>query len=70
MKIHDVTLTLRPGMTTWGNEPGPTIEPLRRIAKGDMVIIPAGTPHWWSEIQETISYTVVRIDPSRVVTLK
>lgn len=35
MKIHDVTLTLRPGMTTWGNEPGPTIEPLRRIAKGD-----------------------------------
>jgi len=30
-----VTLTLRPGMTTWGNEPGPTIEPLRRIAKGD-----------------------------------
>ena len=30
-----MTLTLRPGMTTWGNEPGPTIEPLRRIAKGD-----------------------------------
>ncbi|HUQ42688.1 MAG TPA: cyclase family protein [Candidatus Limnocylindrales bacterium] len=35
MKIHDVTLTLRPGMTTWGNEPGPEITPLRRIAKGD-----------------------------------
>src|SRR5258708_2696914 len=34
-KIHDVTLTLRPGMTTWGGEPGPTITPLRRIAKGD-----------------------------------
>jgi arylformamidase len=34
-KIHDVTLTLRPGMTTWGDEPGPTISPLRRIAKGD-----------------------------------
>lgn len=30
-----MTLLLRPGMTTWGNEPGPTIEPLRRIAKGD-----------------------------------
>lgn len=42
----------------------------RRITKGDMVIIPAGTPHWFSEIQETITYTVVRIDPSRVVTLK
>ena len=35
MKIHDVTLTVRPGMTTWNNEPGPTIEPLRRIGKGD-----------------------------------
>jgi mannose-6-phosphate isomerase-like protein (cupin superfamily) len=42
----------------------------RRISKGDMVIIPAGTPHWFSEIQETITYTVVRVDPSRVVTLK
>ena len=42
----------------------------RRITKGDMVIIPAGTPHWLPEIQETITYTVVRIDPSRVVKLK
>lgn len=35
MKIHDVTLTLRAGMTTWGNEPGPELRPLRRIATGD-----------------------------------
>ena len=35
LKIHDVTLTLRPGMTTWGGEPGPEITPLRRIARGD-----------------------------------
>ena len=42
----------------------------RKITKGDMVIIPAGTPHWFSEIQEAISYTVVRVDPSRVVKLK
>jgi arylformamidase len=35
LKIHDVSLTLRPGMTTWGNEPGPEIKPLRRLAKGD-----------------------------------
>ena len=40
----------------------------RRIAKGDMVIILAGTPHWFSEIQETLTYMVVRVDPSRVVT--
>jgi mannose-6-phosphate isomerase-like protein (cupin superfamily) len=42
----------------------------RRIAKGDMVIIPAGTPHWWSEVREALTYTVVRVDPSRVITLK
>lgn len=35
LKIYDVTLTLRPDMTTWSKEPGPRLEPLRRIAKGD-----------------------------------
>ena len=35
LKVHDVTLTLRPGMTTWGDQPGFTVTPLRRIAKGD-----------------------------------
>jgi len=43
----------------------------RRIAKGDVVIIPAGTPHWWSAVEApTLSYVVVRVDPARVVTLK
>ena len=42
----------------------------RRIAKGDLVIIPAGTPHWWREIQEAMTYTVIRIDPNRVIALK
>lgn len=42
----------------------------RRIAKGDVVIIPAGTPHWFPEVQEDITYTVVRVDPRRVVALK
>jgi arylformamidase len=35
MKLHDVSLTLRPDMVTWPGEPGPTIAPLRRIAKSD-----------------------------------
>jgi arylformamidase len=35
MKIHDVSLVLRPDMVTWPGEPGPKVEPLRRIAKGD-----------------------------------
>jgi mannose-6-phosphate isomerase-like protein (cupin superfamily) len=43
----------------------------RRIAKGDVVIIPAGTPHWWSTIDTPeIYYIVVRVDPERVVALK
>ena len=39
----------------------------RRIAKGDMVVIPGGTPHWWSEIQADISYVVVRPDPDHIL---
>jgi arylformamidase len=35
MKVHDVSLVLRPDMVTWPGEPGPRIEPLRRIATGD-----------------------------------
>ena len=43
----------------------------RRITKGDMVIIPAGTPHWWSSVDTPeIYYIVVRVDPDRVVALK
>lgn len=43
----------------------------RRVKAGDMVIIPAGTPHWWSEIDgSSMKYVVVRVDPSRVVALK
>ena len=43
----------------------------RRITKGDVVIIPAGTPHWWSAIEApSIHYLVVRVDPERAVALK
>jgi mannose-6-phosphate isomerase-like protein (cupin superfamily) len=42
----------------------------RRIKAGDVVIIPAGVPHWFSEIEGSITYLVVRVDPSRVLTVK
>jgi mannose-6-phosphate isomerase-like protein (cupin superfamily) len=42
----------------------------RHVSKGDMVIIPAGTPHWFSVVDEPIKLTVVRVDPGRVVTLR
>jgi len=40
------------------------------LVKGDMIIIPAGTPHWFSEVQENIVCSVVRVDPKGVVALK
>ncbi|MBI2983748.1 MAG: cyclase family protein, partial [Chloroflexi bacterium] len=35
MRVHDVTLTLRPDMPTWPGEQGPRIEPLKRLGRGD-----------------------------------
>jgi arylformamidase len=35
MRIHDVSLVLRPDMVTWPGEPAPRIEPLKRISRGD-----------------------------------
>jgi mannose-6-phosphate isomerase-like protein (cupin superfamily) len=40
-----------------------------RIAKGDVLIIPAGTPHRWMMAEEFTSYTVVRMDPEGVAPL-
>ena len=42
----------------------------RRIAARDIIIIPAGTPHYFSEVPESITYTVVRIDPGQELTLR
>jgi mannose-6-phosphate isomerase-like protein (cupin superfamily) len=42
----------------------------RRIARGDVVIIPAGTPHGIAEVLEDITIIVVRSDPGRVIPLQ
>ena len=42
----------------------------RHLGQGDVVVIPAGTPHWFSEIQSPLTYLVVRMDPSKQLTLK
>jgi mannose-6-phosphate isomerase-like protein (cupin superfamily) len=36
---------------------------------GDVVIIPAGTGHWFTKIEDHISYVMVRIDPDKVTPL-
>ena len=32
-----------------------------RITKGDVVVIPNGTPHWFKEVNEPINYYVVKV---------
>ena len=46
------------------------IENSQVIGTGDIVIIPAGLAHGFSEITEEITYMVVRVDPERLVALK
>jgi len=40
------------------------------LKAGDMIIIPAGTGHWFTKIDDHITYAMVRIDPDKVVPLK
>jgi mannose-6-phosphate isomerase-like protein (cupin superfamily) len=42
----------------------------REIAAGDAVIVPAGVNHWFTNIHESLTYLVVRIDPGKIVKLK
>jgi hypothetical protein len=42
----------------------------RRIKAGDVVVIPAGVPHWFSAIEGSITYVVVRVDPNRLLATK
>jgi glc operon protein GlcG len=47
-------------------EPGQTRGPVirggerRRIAKGDVMVIPAGVPHWFQDVQGPLTYFVVK----------
>jgi mannose-6-phosphate isomerase-like protein (cupin superfamily) len=37
---------------------------------GDVIVIPAGTGHWFTKIDDHITYLMVRIDPDKVTPLK
>ncbi|MFN7976684.1 MAG: hypothetical protein U0P30_01020 [Vicinamibacterales bacterium] len=37
----------------------------RRVGPGDVIIIPAGTPHGFAELDAPISYLVFRFDPQK-----
>lgn len=33
----------------------------RTIAKGDVIVVPAGTPHWFKDVQGPVLYYVVKV---------
>jgi mannose-6-phosphate isomerase-like protein (cupin superfamily) len=33
----------------------------QRLTKGDVMVIPAGIPHWFKEVPQSISYYVVKV---------
>jgi len=41
-----------------------------QLKAGDVVVIPAGTGHWFTKIDDHINYVMVRIDPDKVTPLR
>ena len=76
------TLVLGPDMTnrqrrpaTQLNGPGNNGSEIRNgvtlnLKPGDVVVIPAGTGHWFTKIDDHIDYLMVRIDPDKVTPIK
>ena len=42
----------------------------RRVTKGDVVIIPGHTPHWWGVLETDIEYLIFRPDPDNRLPLR
>jgi uncharacterized protein GlcG (DUF336 family)/mannose-6-phosphate isomerase-like protein (cupin superfamily) len=56
--------TVENGMVTAANEiRGSAIAggDVRRITKGDVLIVPSGTPHWFKEVSGPLNYYVVKV---------
>jgi mannose-6-phosphate isomerase-like protein (cupin superfamily) len=34
----------------------------RKVTKGDVILVPAGTPHWYKDLEGSITYLEVRFD--------
>jgi hypothetical protein len=41
-----------------------------QLKPGDVIVIPAGVGHWFTRIDDHITYLMVRIDPDKAVPLK
>jgi len=42
----------------------------RHVSKGDLIIIPGRTPHWWSSLDGDLNYMIIRPDPDGRLNLK
>jgi mannose-6-phosphate isomerase-like protein (cupin superfamily) len=42
----------------------------RRVTKGDVIIIPGRTPHWFSNLESDLTYLITRPDPDGKLKLK
>jgi len=40
------------------------------LKTGDVIVIPAGTGHWFTRIDDHITYLMIRIDPDKVTPVK
>ncbi len=60
------------GLGNWTDQASEGIEGgvSRRIAKGDVVVIPGGVPHMWASLEGDITYLIVRPDPAKKIPLK
>jgi glc operon protein GlcG len=50
-------------VTKPGQHMGTSIEggEAHHLTKGDVIVVPAGTPHWFKEVPQSISYYVVKV---------
>ena len=42
----------------------------RRVTKGDVIIIPGHTAHWFSELETDIEYLIIRTDPDNRIPVR
>jgi mannose-6-phosphate isomerase-like protein (cupin superfamily) len=64
--LQTVRLFNGPGHNASSIRNGVTYE----LKPGDVVVIPAGTGHWFTKIDDHITYLMIRIDPDKVTPLK
>jgi mannose-6-phosphate isomerase-like protein (cupin superfamily) len=57
------------------NGPGHNAKNIRngashQLKAGDVIVIPAGTGHWFTKIDDHITYLMIRVDPDKATPLK